>query len=162
MNSPTSSDQRLSVGELYRRFHQDLELSWVCGESHGEEHSLSATSFHTRPSLVGYLNLIHPNRIQVLGLEELAWLDKLDARKRWETAAGIFAVRPAALIVASAGEVGSDLEELARESATPLLRSPRPGWELVSTLQYQVTRTLAQQAVMHGVFLEIFTIGVLI
>lgn len=162
MNSSSKPARHVSVGELYHRFHEPLELRWVCGEDAAEHQSLSATSFHTRPSLVGYLNLIHPNRIQVLGLEELGWLDKLDARKRWETVAEIFAARPAALIVASAGEVGRDLEELARESATPLLRTPRPGWELVSTLQYQVTRALAQQAVMHGVFMEIFTIGVLI
>ena len=162
MNSPSKPARHVTVGELYRRFHKRLELRWVCGEDSAEDQSLSATSFHTRPSLVGYLNLIHPNRIQVLGMEELSWLDKLDARKRWETVAEIFAARPAALIVASAGEVGRDLEELARESATPLLRTPRPGWELVSTLQYQVTRSLAQQAVMHGVFMEIFTIGVLI
>jgi len=104
----------------------------------------------------------HPTRIQVLGLEELAWLDQLDARTRWQTIEAIFSARPAALVVASGGEIGRDLEDLARESGTPLLRSARPGWELVSTLQYQVTRALAQHVTMHGVFMEIFTLGVLI
>ncbi len=31
-----------------------------------------------RPSLAGYLNMIYPNKIQIIGTEELAWLD--DAR----------------------------------------------------------------------------------
>jgi HPr kinase/phosphorylase len=154
--------QEISVAELFQRFHERLELAWICGRRHAAQHVLSASSFQTRPSLVGYLNLIHPNRVQVLGLEELAWLDQLDARTRWQTIAAIFSARPAALIVASGGEVGRDLEDLARESGTPLLRSARPGWELVSTLQYQVTRALAQRVVMHGVFMEIFTLGVLI
>lgn len=152
----------MTVSELVERFSKRLDLHWISGRRHADKRSLSVASFRTRPSLVGYLNLIHPNRIQVLGLEELAWLDQLDAKKRWETVAGICAERPAALIVASGGEVGDDLEELARDSDTPLLRSSRPGWELVSTLQYQVARALAHSVVVHGVFMEVFTLGVLI
>lgn len=154
--------QEISVAELFERFHDRLELVWVCGQRQAAHHALSASSFQTRPSLVGYLNLIHPNRVQVLGLEELAWLDQLDARTRWQTIAAIYAASPAALVVARGGEAGRDLEDLARESATPLLRSTRPGWELVSTLQYEVARALAQHVVLHGVFMEIFTLGVLI
>jgi len=152
----------MTVSELVERFSERLELSWISGRRHADRCRLSVASFRSRPSLVGYLNLIHPNRIQVLGREELAWLDQLDAKKRWETIASIFAERPAALIVASGGDVGDDLEELSRESDTPLLRSARPGWELVSTLQYQVARALAHSVVMHGVFMEVFTLGVLI
>jgi len=152
----------MTVSELVDRFSERLELRWVSGRRHADKRTLSVASFRARPSLVGYLNLIHPNRIQVLGREELSWLDQLDAKKRWETIAGIYAERPAALIVASGGEVGDDLEELSRESGTPLLRSARPGWELVSTLQYQVARALAHTVVVHGVFMEVFTLGVLI
>ncbi len=152
----------MSVAELVERLGERLDLGWISGAANAADRTLSIDSFRARPSLVGYLNLIHPNRIQVLGREELAWLDQLDARKRWETIAGIFAARPAALVVAGGGEAGEDLEELARESATPMLHSRRPGWELVSTLQYQVMRALAPRVVVHGVFMEIFTIGVLI
>ena len=154
--------QEFSVAELFQLLHERLDLVWVCGSEQAAQHGLSALNFQSRPSLVGYLNLIHPTRIQVLGLEELAWLDQLDARTRWQTIEAIFSARPAALVVASGGEIGRDLEDLARESGTPLLRSARPGWELVSTLQYQVTRALAQRVTMHGVFMEIFTLGVLI
>jgi HPr kinase/phosphorylase len=152
----------MTVSELVDRFSERLELRWISGRRHADNRTLSVASFRARPSLVGYLNLIHPNRIQVLGREELSWLDQLDAKKRWETIAGICAERPAALIVASGGEIGDDLEELSRESDTPLLRSARPGWELVSTLQYQVARALAHSVVVHGVFMEVFTLGVLI
>ncbi|MDX1625930.1 MAG: HPr(Ser) kinase/phosphatase [Wenzhouxiangellaceae bacterium] len=154
--------QALAVSELFERFSEPLELTWICGRREARRRELSVTSFQTRPSLVGFLNLIHPNRIQVLGEEELAWLDRLDARKRWQTVAEICSGKPAALIVAGGFEVGSDLEELARESGTPLLTSPKPAWELVSVLQYQVARALAHTVVIHGVFMEIFTIGVLI
>ncbi len=154
--------QELSVAALVQRFGAALDLRWICGRGGAESRTLSAMNFHSRPSLVGYLNLIHPNRIQVLGLEELEWLDKLDAKVRWETIAGIFSARPAALLVASNGECGGDLEEQARDNNTPLLQSSRPGWELVSTLQYRIMRALARSEIVHGVFMEIFTLGVLI
>jgi len=152
----------LSVADVVTRFGEPLGLAWISGQRYAAERKLSVDSFDARPSLVGYLNLIHPNRIQVLGREELEWLDQLDARKRWETVAQIFAAGPAAIVVASGESAGDDLEELAADSATPLLRSARPGWELVSTLQYQVAHALARRVVVHGVFMEIFTIGVLI
>ncbi|MEM7053758.1 MAG: HPr(Ser) kinase/phosphatase, partial [Pseudomonadota bacterium] len=115
-----------------------------------------------RPALVGFLNLIHPSHIQVLGEEELDWLDKLDSRLRWQALAEIFARKPAALIIASSLAAGTDLEEQARETGTPLLSSSKPGWELLSMLEYQLARALAHRIVRHGVFMEIFTIGVLI
>ncbi len=155
-------NQTLAVADLVERLGERLELHWVRGRRQAAHRSLSAVSFRTRPSLVGFLNLIHPNQVQVLGDEELDWLDKLDARQRWQTLAEICARKPAALIVAGGGEVGDDLEEQAADSQTPLLKSPRPAWELVSTLQYEVTRALANREVVHGVFMEIFTIGVLI
>ncbi|MFN2333717.1 MAG: HPr(Ser) kinase/phosphatase [Wenzhouxiangellaceae bacterium] len=154
--------QSLSVLELVERFGERLDLEWITGRSSAADRELSVRTFRARPSLVGFLNLIHPNRIQVLGHEELDWLDKLDAKRRWQTIAEINAGSPAALIVSGEGDVGSDLEELAREGATPLLKSSRPAWELVSVLQYEVARALARRQIVHGVFMEIFTIGVLI
>ena len=154
--------KELTVSELVERFGEQLDLRWISGRIHAEHRKLSIASFRARPSLVGYLNLIHPNRIQVLGREEMNWLDQLGSKKRWETIAGICAEHPAALIVAGGSDAGDDLEELARDNETPLLGSSQPGWELVATLQYQVGRALAHRVVMHGVFMEIFTLGVLI
>lgn len=152
----------LTTEQIYEQFSDRLDLSWVAGREHAAARELTATSFQVRPSLVGFLNLIHPNRVQILGNEENRWLDALDAKRRWETIARIFDARPAALIVAGGLPVSDDLEEAARESETPLLTTPRPAWELVAFLEYQVARALARRTTLHGVFMEVFTIGVLI
>ena len=47
-----------------------------------------------RPSLVGYLNIIYPNKVQIIGTEELNYLDGLDSRQRWETVEKIIAYQP--------------------------------------------------------------------
>jgi len=115
-----------------------------------------------RPSLAGYLNAIYPNKVQILGTEELAWLDGLDSRQRWETIERIMQFRPLALVVSKDQACPEDLRIAAEESDTPLWRSPRRGHELLNHLQYHLARTLAPRVTLHGVFMEIYSIGVLI
>jgi len=152
----------MTAAELYQNFSDRLELQWVAGRRAAESRQITATSFDVRPSLVGFLNLIHPNRVQVIGEKELEWLDGLDAKLRWETVARINDRQPAAIIVAGGQDMPEDLEQSARESNTPLLTSTQPAWRLVSYLEYQISLRLARKVTLHGVFMEIFTIGVLI
>jgi HPr kinase/phosphorylase len=152
----------ITPAELFQAYAERLDLRWVCGRRSAENRTITGASIRSRPSLIGFLSLIHPNRIQVIGEEEDAWLDGLDAKARWEAIARIVDSQPAALIVASGIEVADDLESWAEESGTPLMTSSKPGWELVSFLEYRISRRLAQRATLHGVFMEIFTIGVLV
>ncbi len=152
----------VTPAELFKAYAERLDLSWVCGQKAAESRQIAATSFQSRPSLVGFLNLIHPNRVQVVGEEEDQWLDSLDAKARWETIARIVDAQPAAIIVASGLEVADDLEQWACETGTPMLTSTKPAWELVSFLEYRIARRLARSVTLHGVFMEIFTIGVLL
>src|SRR3546814_19663347 len=60
-----------------------LGLQWIGGQQ-GESRVLEAVdTVARRPSLAGYLNTIYPNKVQILGTEELSWLDSLDSRQRW-------------------------------------------------------------------------------
>ena len=113
-------------------------------------------------NLAGYLNTIYPNKVQILGTEELAWLDALEPRLRWETIEKIIQFRPLALVISKDQTCPEDLRIAAQESHTPLWVSPRRGHELLNHLQYHLARTLAPRVTLHGVFMEIYSIGVLI
>lgn len=152
----------ITPAELFRAYADRLDLRWVCGARAAENRTITATGIQSRPSLIGFLNLIHPNRIQVIGEEEDAWLDSLDSKARWETIARIVDSQPAALIVASGLEIADDLEQAAREIGLPLMTSKRPAWDLVSFLEYRISKRLARRCTLHGVFMEVFTIGVLL
>ena len=56
----------------------------------------------------------------------------------------------------------ADLREAAEESQTPLWISPKRGHELLTYLQYHLARMLARQVTLHGVLMEVYSIGVLI
>ena len=155
-------DERISAMELFEQLGERLDLRWLAGR-HGQGRLLaSVQTVARRPSLAGYLNTIYPNKVQILGTEELAWLDSLDSRHRWETIEKIIQFRPLALVISKDQPGPADLIEAADESGTPLWASPRRGHELLNHLQYHLARTLAPRVTLHGVFMEIYSIGVLI
>ena len=157
------SATRITAGELFEKQQERLALRWLAGQNEGARRVLEAgDTVARRPSLAGYLNTIYPNRVQILGTEELSWLDGLDARQRWETIQKIIDYRPLALVISKSQTCPEDLREAAEESDTPLWASPRRGHELLNHLQYVMARTLAPRVTLHGVFMEIYSIGVLI
>ena len=152
----------ISAGALFEHQRERLELRWLAGQD-GQGRVVEAVeTVARRPSLAGYLNTIYPNRVQILGTEELAWLDTLDSRHRWETIEKIMQYRPLALVISKNQSCPEDLRLAAEESQTPLWSSPRRGHELLNHLQYHLARTLAPRVTVHGVFMEIYSIGVLI
>ncbi|MCC7097082.1 MAG: HPr(Ser) kinase/phosphatase [Thermomonas sp.] len=154
---------RITAQELFTSQQERLALRWLAGERGASERVLEAVdTVARRPSLAGYLNAIYPNRVQILGSEELEWLDNLDARLRWETIHKLMAFRPLALVITRNQTCPDDLRLAAEESDTPLWVSPRRGHELLNHIQYLLARTLAPRITLHGVFMEIYSIGVLI
>ena len=155
-------DRRVTAGNLFEDLEKRLQLQWVCGGQQADAPVLSSDALTVRPAVAGFLNLIHPNKVQVLGREELVYLDALDDAETESTLSSIFQSRPLAVVVSDGLEIPPRLASHAKGSATALFRSKLPSQELVGYLQYHISRTLAQSTTLHGVFMEMFTIGVLI
>jgi len=153
---------RITARELFEQQKDKLGLRWVAGQDGGKRELEAGHTQSRRPSLCGYLNIIYPNKVQILGTEELGWLDSLDSRQRWETIQKMIHMRPLALVVSKNQPVPEDLREAAEETQTPLWSSPKRGHELLNHLSYHLARTLAPRVTLHGVFMEIYSIGVLI
>ncbi len=153
---------KVSARQLFDSVCDRLSLRWI-GGMRGENRLLEpGTTASRRPSLVGYLNIIYPNKVQVIGTEELNYLDGLESRQRWETIERITANRPIALIVTKDQAIPADLREAADDSATPLWITSKRGHEIYTYLQYHLARALARAVTLHGVFIEVYSIGVLI
>lgn len=155
-------NERITARELFEQQRERLVLRWIAGERGAERVLESVDTVARRPSLSGYLNIIYPNKVQILGTEELSWLDALDSRQRWETIEKMIQFRPLAMVISKNQACPEDLRRAAEESDTPLWSSPKRGHELLNHLQYHLARTLAPRITLHGVFMEIYSIGVLI
>lgn len=151
----------LTALTLYEELADRLDLHWVEAAAGNDWPAISASDLSSRPALAGFLNLIHSNRIQVLGNEELDYLHHLSDSQRLQTIDALLQSHPLAIVVGD----GRDMPKLIRERADPatqvaLLQSSLPAHELVNYLQYHVSRFLARSTTLHGVFMEVFTIGV--
>jgi len=156
MNAP------VTARELFDALGERLELRWLAGKSGADRAFDGGEHTARRPSLAGYLNIIYPNSVQILGSEELAWLDALDAGQRWIMLQKIVNFRPLALVITKNQNCPTDLRDVAEEAGVPLWVSPRRGHELLTLFQYHLAGQLAPRATLHGVFMEVYSIGVLI
>ncbi|MFQ5488920.1 MAG: HPr(Ser) kinase/phosphatase, partial [Gammaproteobacteria bacterium] len=144
--------------------HRDkLALSWVAGRG-GAQRPIQLQEAKGSPfgAWVGHLNLIHPNRIQVLGEAELAYLCGLGKNSHADAIKQLFANKPAAVVIADQQSPGEELVQQAERTGTPLFVTPLPSHKIISHLHYQIANQLADKITQHGVFMEIQGIGVLI
>ncbi len=152
----------ITARDLFEQQKERLALRWLAGRKGSDRELSPGDTVARRPSLAGYLNTIYPNKVQILGSEELSWMDSLDSRQRWETIQRIVQYRPLALVISKNQSCPEDLRDAAEESDTPLWTSPNRGHELLNHISYHLARTLAPRVTLHGVFMEIYSIGVLI
>lgn len=152
----------ITARNLYDDLRERLQLHWLHGPQEDEAYSISRDDLTVRPAAVGFLNLIHPNKVQVMGFEEIDYLDGLDDRELELTITRMFGSRPLALIVADGLEIPQSILAESAQHASALMRSELRAHELVNYLQYHVSRSLARRTTLHGVFMEVFTIGVLV
>ena len=151
-----------SLQGLVEHIGPRLRLRWLTSPPTEICPLLGDRNGYTAQSLVGSLNCIHPNRLQVLGDAEIEHLADLSAPAYDETVERLFAARPAAIIFASDIEPQPVFYELARQTRTPLLGSSASDVEIVDRLHHFLTHALAERVTVHGVFLEVLGMGVLL
>ncbi len=162
----------ITVSDLFKVHAGELKLAWGAGQTAskhiapvalvnsgrgGEEYQKANTR-----SLVGHLNLIHPNQIQVLGFTELRYLTGLRDTSRADALRQVLRGDPACLIVAEDQQAPQDLLNLCDDAATPVLLSPLSSETLIESLHYYLSNLLSEVVTVHGVFMEVTAIGVLL
>jgi HPr kinase/phosphorylase len=150
----------LTARNLFDDLHDRLSLHWATGTGDSKPHSISAGDLSARPDLAGFLNLIHPNKVQVLGEAEIRHLDSLQIAELATTLEHILNSKPLAIVIGDGLDIPHSITCAVKGSGTALMRSDNPAWKLVNYLQYHIARKLARRTTLHGVFLEIFTLGV--
>jgi len=154
-------DVLATVNILFQRYHQQLDLQWLAGRG-GEQRVLGQIDGTSDHSLIGYLNVIHPNRLQLLGPAEFEYLDGLDASAYQDLIEQLCESKPAAVIVSDNQPVSAKLQECCEKTQTPLLLSGLSGSKIKSCLRHYLDDELAEKVVVHGVLLEVHSMGVLL
>lgn len=161
---------RLGIDELYRRHKAKLRLEWIAGRQ-GARHAIiraaapagiEAGATPKRLSLIGHMNLIHPHQIQVLGDMELSYLAGLRSISMQDAVQQLFKSRPACVIVADGAAAPTPLRRKSNEHSVPLFASALTSDRVSEILHYFLTNLFADMLTLHGVYMEVMAIGVLI
>ena len=114
------------------------------------------------PALVGHMNLIRPNRVQVLGGAELDYLHTLDLAARDVMLGHLLHVGPLCLVVADGLAAPDFLAAAAITAGVPMITARADSHQVVQELGYHLSRHAARRASIHGVFIEVMGVGVLL
>jgi HPr kinase/phosphorylase len=112
--------------------------------------------------LVGSLNAIHGRRIQVVGKTECVWIEKAGADRWRRLLEEIVAQKPPAIVLADGIEMPPFARKICEASRTPLFCTDKSASEVIEALRFYLSRHFAERTSVHGVFMDVFGIGVLI
>ena len=153
--------RQFSVVQLYEDHREKLKLSWLISVGVDRQIELREQGNYGA-DVVGHLNLIHPERLQVIGRAEHAWADRVSADRLRNQVKELMAARPPALILADGLEVLPAIRDGCESTQTPLFVSPKPCSAVIELLRIYLSRRLASSTSVHGVLMDVFGMGVLI
>lgn len=154
----------ISAQHIFDENFEELKLHWIAGQE-GADRCFEPNIVHDASSssdLVGHLNLIHPSRIQVCGEPEIRYLERLQKAQQRHQIGDIMVMHPPCVIVADGESPNAELQLFCQRSSTPLFSTPLAASEVIDHLRVYFTKLGAPKITMHGVFMDILGLGVLL
>jgi HPr kinase/phosphorylase len=157
---PTS----ISAEGLFEAHRASMHWEWIAGHAHPERRFDDAAVCDARSAadLVGYLNYIHPYRVQIVGRREVAYLMSSTAEDQERRISRIVTLEPPVLIVAD-GQVPPDrLVAMCDRAEIPLFVTSESAGHVIDVVRGYLGQHFAERTTRHGVFMDILGLGVLL
>ena len=154
----------VSADALFEAFRILLKWEWVAGLGASERHfeELAVHSARSGADLVGHLNYIHPYRMQVLGEREVAYLTNASAEDCKRRIARIVTLEPPVLVLADGQGPPEGLLQMCERAQIPMFSTQESSAFVIDVLRAYLSKYFADRTTMHGVFMDILGLGVLI
>jgi HPr kinase/phosphorylase len=154
----------ISAEALFEEFRTTLHWQWIAGHAHPERHFDEAAIRDARSAadLVGYLNYIHPNRVQIVGRREVAYLNAGAAEVNERRLARIVTLDPPVLICADGQAPPDRLVALCDRADIPLFVTEESAGHVIDVVRGYLAQHFAERTTRHGVFMDILGLGVLL
>ncbi len=153
---------QVNIQQLFEDKQERLSLTWVGGAKGGDRVLESEVVNASNRGLIGHMNVIHPNWVQVFSGIELDYLHALSPSELDTTLTQLEKSESLCLIVAGETEIPEGLLGFANRTHTPLFRSPLGSVQLMWMIRHYIVKALADSTTRHGVFLDALGVGVMI
>ena len=154
----------VSADVLFEAFRGSLKWEWVAGLGASERRfdEVAVRSARSGADLVGYLNYIHPYRLQILGEREIAYLTNASTEDCQRRIARIVTLEPPVLVLADGQGPPDALVAMCERAQIPMFSTRESSAFVIDVLRAYLSKHFADRTTMHGVFMDILGLGVLI
>ena len=156
-----NSDRCLSIAQMYQDHAEKLKLTWFAAKGVDRKIELVEQEFFG-PDVVGHFNLIYSHRVQVIGNAEQRWAGRMGMDHWQRHVDGMMTARPPAMIIADGLEPFEGLAENCEKNQVPLFTTPKACAMVIDHLHLYLARQFADTVSVHGVFMDVYGLGVLI
>jgi HPr kinase/phosphorylase len=136
----------------------------IVAEYGGLDEIMISVADVTRPGLqlAGHFDHFGPDRIQVLGNMETAYLEQLDSSERQQRLDALFEKGIPCLVLTRNHIAMPELIECSRKYTIPVLRTDETTAAFISSMVKYLNVELAPRTSLHGVLVEVYGEGILI
>ena len=152
----------IGVAQLFDDNADALDLTWISGARESAPVLDSADVNRSSQGLIGHLNLVHPNWIQIFSRTEAAYFSSLDDQAQREALERISESGLVCVILADGERAPQSLADFGESRQIPVFASPVASLQVIWVLRTYLGRTLAEFVTRHGVLLDVLGVGVLI
>ncbi len=154
----------ISAEALFEDHRTQLRWEWIAGHSRPDRRfdEAAVRKAHSSADLVGYLNYIHPYRVQIVGRLEVAYLTNCAPEDQERRIQRIVTLEPPVVIVADAQTPPDKLVALCDRAEIPLFVTQEPSGHVIDVVRSYLGQLFAERTTRHGVFMDILGMGVLL
>ena len=154
----------ISADVLFEDHRNQLKWQWLAGLGASERRfdEVAVREARSGADLVGYLNYIHPYRVQILGPREVAYLTDASPEDCARRTARIVTLEPPVLVLADGQVAPEALMAMCERAQIPMFLTDQSSAFVIDVLRAYLSKHFADRTTMHGVFIDILGMGVLI
>ena len=149
---------------MFEEHRAILHWEWIAGHAHPERRfdEAAVRDAQSVADLVGYLNYIHPYRVQIVGRREVAYLGQCAPEVAERRISRIVTLEPPVLIVADGQTAPDKLVAMCDRADIPLFATGESAGHVIDVVRGHLAQHFAERTTRHGVFMDILGLGVLL
>ena len=149
--------------QLFTLCKRKFDFNWLYGQSHaGDSIELSPNAVNYPTLAVGFLNIIHPDRLHILGPAEIAFFDQIGSESRQSLIAKQASDKSLGFVLCANLSLQPDMVQALIEHDLVVFSTSETPERVLTLVRQYIVRLLAPSCSMHGVFMDVFGMGILL